>query len=126
MSMLKDKRVNRGRRRFFGAAAMTIAATQFGFGDSADAHPKTKSADLAQIKRGKNAAFSSLKQIDAGVLNVGYAESGPADGPAVILLHGWPYDIYSYVDVAPPLAEAGYRVIVPYVRGYGTTRFSPG
>ena len=123
MSMLKDKRVNRGRRRFFGAAAMTIAATQFGFGDSADAHPKTKSADLAQIKRGKNAAFSSLKQINAGVLNVGYAESGPADGPAVILLHGWPYDIYSYVDVAPPLAEAGYRVIVPYARGYGTTRF---
>ena len=64
-----------------------------------------------------------MKQIDAGVLNVGYAEAGPADGPAVILLHGWPYDIYSYVDVAPLLASAGYRVIVPYARGYGTTRF---
>ena len=64
-----------------------------------------------------------MKQIDAGLLNVGYAEAGPADGPAVILLHGWPYDIHSYVDVAPLLASAGYRVIVPYLRGYGTTRF---
>ena len=64
-----------------------------------------------------------LKQVDAGLLNVGYAEAGPADGPAVILLHGWPYDIHSYVDVAPMLASAGYRVIVPYLRGYGTTRF---
>jgi pimeloyl-ACP methyl ester carboxylesterase len=64
-----------------------------------------------------------MKQVDAGVLNVGYAEAGPADGPAVILLHGWPYDIYSYVDVAPLLASRGYRVIVPYLRGYGATRF---
>src|ERR671939_76907 len=70
-----------------------------------------------------NHSFGSLKQIDAGVLNVGYAEAGPSDGPAVILLHGWPYDIHSYVDVAPLLASAGYRVIVPYLRGYGTTRF---
>ena len=70
-----------------------------------------------------NHSFGSLKQIDAGVLNVGYAEAGPTDGPAVILLHGWPYDIHSYVDVAPLLAEAGYRAIVPYLRGYGTTRF---
>src|SRR6185503_1755143 len=60
---------------------------------------------------------------DAGVLNVGYAEAGPANGPPVILLHGWPYDIYSFVDVAPVLASAGYRVIVPYARGYGATRF---
>ena len=67
--------------------------------------------------------FGTLKQIDAGVLNVGYAEGGPGDGPAVILLHGWPYDIHSYADVAPLLAQAGYRVIVPYLRGYGTTRF---
>ena len=70
-----------------------------------------------------NHSFDSLKQIDAGVLNVGYAEAGPTDAPAVILLHGWPYDIHSYVDVAPLLAEAGYRVIVPYLRGYGTTSF---
>jgi pimeloyl-ACP methyl ester carboxylesterase len=69
------------------------------------------------------APFGPLKQIDAGVLNVGYAETGPADGPAVVLLHGWPYDIHSYADVAPLLAAAGYRVIVPYLRGHGTTRF---
>src|SRR5213082_3884122 len=67
--------------------------------------------------------FAALKQVDAGLLSVGYAEAGPANGPAVILLHGWPYDIYSFLDVAPLLASAGYRVIVPYVRGYGTTRF---
>jgi len=78
---------------------------------------------LPRIRRGTNTSFASLKQTDAGVLNVGYAEAGPADGPAVILLHGWPYDIYSFVDVAPLLASAGYRVIVPYLRGYGTTRF---
>src|SRR5579862_7183897 len=64
-------------------------------------------------------SFGTIKQIDAGLLNVGYAEAGPPDGQAVILLHGWPYDIYSYVEVAPALAEAGYRVIVPYLRGYG-------
>ncbi len=75
------------------------------------------------IKPGTSTSFSSLKQIDAGVLNVGYAEAGPTDGPAVILLHGWPYDIHSYVDVAPLLAEAGHRAIVPYLRGYGTTSF---
>jgi pimeloyl-ACP methyl ester carboxylesterase len=68
-------------------------------------------------------ALGPLKQIDAGVLNVGYAEAGPAGGPAVILLHGWPYDIHSYVDVAPLLAAEGYRVVIPYLRGYGTTRF---
>jgi pimeloyl-ACP methyl ester carboxylesterase len=68
-------------------------------------------------------SFGQLKQVDAGLLNVGYVEAGRADGPAVILLHGWPYDIYSFVDVAPVLASAGYRVIVPYLRGYGSTRF---
>jgi len=67
--------------------------------------------------------FGTLRLIDAGVLNVGYAEVGPTDRPAVMLLHGWPYDIHSYVDVAPLLAKAGYRVIVPYLRGYGSTRF---
>jgi pimeloyl-ACP methyl ester carboxylesterase len=68
-------------------------------------------------------SFGALKQIEAGLLNVGYAEAGPADGPVVLLLHGWPYDIHTYVDVAPLLAAQGYRVIVPYLRGYGTTRF---
>jgi pimeloyl-ACP methyl ester carboxylesterase len=71
-------------------------------------------------------AFRSYKQVDAGVLNIGYAEDGPADGPPVILLHGWPYDIHSYVDVAPLLAARGYRVIVPYLRGFGSTTFLSG
>jgi pimeloyl-ACP methyl ester carboxylesterase len=75
------------------------------------------------MKPGTNTSFGPLKQIDAGLLNVGYAEEGPANGRAVILLHGWPYDIYSFVEVAPLLASAGYRVIVPFLRGYGTTRF---
>jgi pimeloyl-ACP methyl ester carboxylesterase len=81
---------------------------------------------VAQTERSKAQAGTSwgaLKQIDAGLLAVGYAEAGRADGPAVILLHGWPYDIHSYVDVAPLLAAEGYRVIVPYLRGYGTTHF---
>jgi pimeloyl-ACP methyl ester carboxylesterase len=67
--------------------------------------------------------FGALKQVDAGLLSVGYAEAGPADGPAVLLLHGWPYDIHSFAEVTPVLAAAGYRVIVPFIRGYGTTRF---
>jgi pimeloyl-ACP methyl ester carboxylesterase len=75
------------------------------------------------MKPGTNTSFGPMKEIDSGNLNVGYAEAGPADGPAVVLLHGWPYDIYSFVDVAPLLASAGYRVIVPYLRGYGSTRF---
>jgi pimeloyl-ACP methyl ester carboxylesterase len=78
---------------------------------------------VPQISSGTNTSFHALKQIDAGLLNVGYAEAGPADGLAVILLHGWPYDIYSFVDVAPLLAAKGYRVIIPYLRGYGTTSF---
>jgi pimeloyl-ACP methyl ester carboxylesterase len=116
--------INHHRRRFFGTAAMTIAAAQFVMIGSADAQSSTaRPAGLPPIKPGTNTSFGLLKQIDAGLLNVGYAEAGPADGPAVILLHGWPYDIHSYVDVAPLLASAGYRVIVPYLRGYGTTRF---
>jgi pimeloyl-ACP methyl ester carboxylesterase len=70
-----------------------------------------------------NALFGPVRQVDAGLLDVGFVDAGPADGPAVVLLHGWPYDIHSYVDVAPLLAAAGYRVTVPYVRGFGTTRF---
>ena len=72
---------------------------------------------------GTDASFGLLEQIDAGLLSVSYAEAGPPDSPAVILLHGWPYDIYSHLDVTPLLASAGYRVIVPYLRGYMTTRF---
>jgi pimeloyl-ACP methyl ester carboxylesterase len=115
------------RRRFFGAAAMGIVAAQLILSGTAHAQSgQAKPAELPKIKPGTNTSFGPLKQIDAGLLNVGYAEAGPADGPAVILLHGWPYDIYSYVDVAPLLASAGYRVIVPYLRGYGTTRFLSG
>ncbi len=109
------------RRRFIGGAAITAAAAQLSMLPFADAQPAT--AKLPAIKPGTNVSFAPLKQIDTGVLNVGYAEAGPADGPPVILLHGWPYDIYSFVDVAPLLASAGYRVIVPYLRGYGATRF---
>jgi pimeloyl-ACP methyl ester carboxylesterase len=116
--------INLHRRRFFGAAAMSIAAAQLGMVGSASAQPgKPKLASVPKIKPGTNTSFGPLKEIDAGVLNVGYGEAGPADGPVVLLLHGWPYDIHSYVDVAPLLASAGYRVIVPYLRGYGTTRF---
>jgi pimeloyl-ACP methyl ester carboxylesterase len=115
---------NHHRRHFLGVAAGTIAAAQFIMSASSEAQPsKAKMAGMRSVKRGANTSFASMKQIDAGLLNVGYAEAGPADGPAVILLHGWPYDIHSYVDVAPLLAQAGYRVIVPYLRGYGTTRF---
>jgi pimeloyl-ACP methyl ester carboxylesterase len=119
-----SEKINHPRRRFLGITAMTVAATQLGRFDSAIAQSSpTKPAILPRIKSRTNLSFGSLKQIDAGVLNVGYAEAGPANGYPVILLHGWPYDIYSYVDVASLLASAGYRVIVPYLRGYGTTRF---
>jgi pimeloyl-ACP methyl ester carboxylesterase len=107
------------RRRFLGAAALTIAAAELAMIDSAGAQSST----ISPIKPGTNTSFASLKQIDAGSLSVGYAEAGPVDGPPVILLHGWPYDIYSYVDVTPLLASDGYRVYVPYLRGYGSTRF---
>jgi pimeloyl-ACP methyl ester carboxylesterase len=116
--------IDHHRRSFCGAATLTMAAAQLGLINSVEAQPsKTK---LPAIKSGTHTAFASLKQIDAGLLNVGYVEAGPADGPAVLLLHGWPYDIHSYVDVAPLLASAGYRVIVPYLRGCGTTRFLSG
>ncbi len=95
------------RRHLLGAAAMALAATQFGRARAATS----------------GATFAPPKQIKAGLLSVAYAEAGPAEGPPVLLLHGWPYDIYSYVDVAALLASAGYRVIVPYLRGYGPTRF---
>jgi pimeloyl-ACP methyl ester carboxylesterase len=97
-------------------AASAAAGMQLGLLTSANAQASTGTPS-------SNAPFGAIKQIDAGVLSVGYAEAGPADGPPVLLLHGWPYDIHSYLDAAPLLAAAGYRVIVPYLRGYGTTRF---
>src|SRR5262245_64830561 len=122
--MVKTEEINRHRRYFVGAAAVTAAAAQSGIVGSAKAQSSaTRQVQLPPIKPGTNTSFAALKQIDAGVLNIGYAEAGPANGPVVILLHGWPYDIYSFVNVAPLLASAGYRVLVPYLRGYGSTRF---
>src|SRR5262249_24086851 len=115
---------NDARRRFLGATAATVAAAELGITSRAHAQavpPKLPEPVITQTPA--HTSFSTLKQVDAGLLNVGYAEAGPATGSPVILLHGWPYDIYSFVDVAPLLASAGYRVVVPYVRGYGTTRF---
>lgn len=113
-----SQEIDRDRRRFLSAAAMTIVSTSFGLIDSADA--QSSHARLAAIA---HTSFGTLKRIDAGLLNIAYAEAGPPSGPAVILLHGWPYDIHSFVDVTPLLASNGYRVIVPYLRGYGATRF---
>jgi pimeloyl-ACP methyl ester carboxylesterase len=116
-------RIDLGRRRFFGDAALALATMELGLIGPVHAQAGKTVPQVPTIKPGTNTSFAPLKQIDAGLLNVGYAEAGPADGPVVVLLHGWPYDIYSFVDVAPLLASAGYRVIVPYLRGYGTTRF---
>jgi pimeloyl-ACP methyl ester carboxylesterase len=113
--------VDQHRRRLVGAAALALAGAKLGLTRSALA--QSNPSGLPTVKPGAHTSFGPLKQIDAGVLNIGYAEAGPADGAPVLLLHGWPYDIYSFVDVAPTLASAGYRVIVPYVRGYGSTRF---
>jgi pimeloyl-ACP methyl ester carboxylesterase len=115
--------INKGRRRFFGAAATAFAAARLGMVGPANGQSAKQTPNRSPTRPGAKASFAELKQIDAGVLNVGYAEAGPAGGPVVILLHGWPYDIHSYVDVAPLLAAKGYRVIVPHLRGYGTTRF---
>ena len=117
-------KINHERRRFLGTAVIAIAAAKLITIGSANAQSnQINPVDTIPIKPGTNTSFGALKQIDAGVLNVGYAEAGPADGRVVILLHGWPYDIHSFVDVAPLLAVAGYRAIVPYLRGYGTTNF---
>jgi pimeloyl-ACP methyl ester carboxylesterase len=118
-----SEEINHRRRRFLSTAATAIAASSLGVIRSAGAQSSnTQRADLTPSKP-RNTSFGSIKQINAGLLSVGYAEAGPTNGPAVILLHGWPYDIHSYVDVVPLLASAGYRAIVPYLRGYGTTRF---
>ncbi|QSZ60253.1 alpha/beta hydrolase [Rhizobium sp. ZX09] len=117
-----NSEINFQRRRFFGIAAMTVAAVEFGAAGLAQAKGEAPSA-TPSATTGEKTSFGPLKQVKAGVLDVGYAEAGPEEGPVALLLHGWPYDIYSYVDVAPILASAGYRVLIPYLRGYGTTRF---
>src|SRR5690242_329333 len=120
--MLED--IGRDRRRYLSAAVKNIAAAEFlRVGAAAAQSEGVRVAEVQTMTPTTRGSFGELKQIDAGLLNIGYVEVGPAQGPAVMLLHGWPYDIYSYVDVAPLLASKGYRVIVPYIRGYGTTRF---
>lgn len=109
------EKVDRRRRYLLGSAAMTAAGIQLGM------VPQALPAATAQ--QPSDPTFGPLKQIDAGVLDVGYVEQGPAGGAPVVLLHGWPYDIHSFADAAPLLAAAGLRVIIPYLRGYGTTRF---
>jgi hypothetical protein len=104
------------------SAAVGLAAAEVTIGCAAMQSDVKRTATSTPQPQ-TSASFATLKQIDAGLLNVGYAEAGPADGLPVSLLHGWPYDIHSFVDVAPLLAAAGYRVIVPHLRGYGTTRF---
>src|SRR5437667_1718863 len=111
------------RRRLLAMAGVSAGATLFAHRPLFANHNGIASAAVNATGNAQNTSFGSLKQIDAGLLNIGYAESGPSNGPAVILLHGWPYDIHSNVDVAPLLASAGYRVIIPYLRGYGPTRF---
>ena len=125
MSTIKmSEELSHNRRRFLRSATVAFAAAELAtLGSAVAQSSQTSPAHVPAIKPGTNTSFGSLKQINAGLLNVGYAEAGPVSGPAVVLLHGWPYDIHSFVDVAPLLASAGYRVIVPYLRGYGTTRF---
>jgi pimeloyl-ACP methyl ester carboxylesterase len=126
MDMLKvpDKADER-RRHLIGAAAIGLAMAEFGLVAPAGAASTAANAAPASAPAGQR-SFGSIRQIDAGLLNVGYAEAGPADGASVILLHGWPYDIHTYVDAAHLLAAEGFRVIVPHLRGYGTTRFLSG
>jgi len=102
------------------------AATAIAFANIAlesDAAVQSKAKPEATIA---SENFPPVKQVRAGVLDIGYVEVGPADGSAVVLLHGWPYDIHSFVEVADILAKAKYRVVIPYLRGYGTTRFLSG
>jgi pimeloyl-ACP methyl ester carboxylesterase len=115
---------NPDRRRFLGAAVMTLAASKLGLGGAARAELMNESSKASVTGEARPlTSFGPVKQIDAGTLNVGYTEDGPANGPAVLLVHGWPYDIHAYADVVPLLTAKGYRVIVPYLRGYGSTRF---
>jgi len=120
MDTLAPDRIDPTRRRFFGIAAAGLAAASFGLvATGASAAPRSPNAPTPRSTH----MFGNLKQIRAGVLDIGYVDAGPAEGKPVILLHGWPYDIHSYADVVPLLTAAGYRVIVPHLRGYGTTRF---
>jgi pimeloyl-ACP methyl ester carboxylesterase len=120
----RSQAINHDRRHFLGAATAAVIAANLN--SARFAFAKSSRVASTAVSETSSPSFASIKQIDAGLLNVGYAEAGPADGPAVVLLHGWPYDIHSFVDVAPLLASRGYRVVVPYLRGYGSTSFLSG
>ena len=120
MDKIETNEIDPMRRLIMGVAAAGAAVAPLGLMGAARAQA---TAPVAAPRRAQHTSFAPLKQVHAGDLDVGYAEAGPKKGPPVVLLHGWPYDIYSYVDVAPLLASHGYRVIVPFLRGYGTTRF---
>jgi pimeloyl-ACP methyl ester carboxylesterase len=121
--MIMKNNKHTGRRRFLSAAALTIAAGFFSLSNPLKAESMKDTDTVSQSAPVSHASLGPIKQINAGVLDVGYAEAGPANGAPVILLHGWPYDIYSYADVSALLAAKGYRVLIPYLRGYGSTRF---
>ena len=110
------------RRSFLSFAAKSMAIAPLINIGSFDSFTNTKPSVITGTRQ-TNYSFNQIKQIDAGMLNIGYVDEGPADGPTVILLHGWPYDIHSFADVVPLLTSKGYRTIVPHLRGYGTTRF---
>jgi pimeloyl-ACP methyl ester carboxylesterase len=109
--------INTRRRRLLGTTVAGLSLMELGLSGLANAQSNSTKAGSSV------ASFDNLKQINAGALSIGYAEAGPQNGPVVILLHGWPYDIYAFAEVMPLLAASGYRVIAPYLRGYGTTRF---
>lgn len=115
--------ISHPRRRFLGTAAVALSVAQIPIIGPAASQANGSDKGSPQLHSKNATSFGELRQIEAGVLRVGYAEAGSPDGHPVILLHGWPYDIHTYIDVAPLLVAAGYRVIIPFVRGYGTTRF---
>lgn len=116
-----SEKINHERRRLFGAAAVTIAVAEFSISSLANAEPAAVAPPVT--KPGALKPLGPVKQVEAGVLDIGYVEAGSADGPAVLLVHGWPYDIDTFNEVVPILVSEGYRVVIPYLRGYGTTRF---
>jgi pimeloyl-ACP methyl ester carboxylesterase len=119
-----NEQISVKRRHFITTAALGLAASALAPFEPASAQTSQPvSQRIPAIIPGSHTTFGTLKQVHAGDLNVGYVDMGPQAGTPVLLLHGWPYDIHSFVDVAPALAAAGYRVLVPYLRGYGTTRF---